>query len=229
MEAGIGWRWNEFLHIKLLFSGKGKALADFVAGAGGRKKAFVEKKFPGDKAGEVDWTADFVFEFVEVMLPAFTARQSDMRLKGTSFRNEATGLGCRDDTFLKQEQLGREPDSGAANSGALEAAKFLQADRNGRQVQRTQARDDTCALFRTGIAQKLQGEVPGFRRCPSEAVCVRAKSRRGRAEFVEHRGGQGNSDKEAHTNMIVSVSVVISEMIEGRQCRSILIIPQRTG
>src|ERR1035437_10101691 len=194
----------DFCTSKCLTPRQRKALADFVAGAGGTKKAFVEKKLAGDKVGEVGRAADSGFEIVKIMM-AFAARQSDMRLEGASLGNEAAGQGGCGDTFLKQEQFGREPDSGDENPGALEAAKFLQANRNGWRVQRAQARDNTFVLFRVGVAQKLQGDVPGFGRGPAEAARGGAKPRCGRAEFVEHCGGQGDSDEEAHGDYFGSV------------------------
>jgi len=42
-----------------LFSNERKAFADFVARAGGRKKAFVEKELARGKPGEVRLTANF--------------------------------------------------------------------------------------------------------------------------------------------------------------------------
>ena len=91
MQGGAHWR---------LPAAEGKALADFVAGAGGTKKAFVEKKLAGDKVGEVGRAADSGFEIAKIMM-AFAARQSDMRLEGASLGNEAAGQGGRGDTFLK--------------------------------------------------------------------------------------------------------------------------------
>ena len=168
-----------FGESKCLALGERKALADFIAGAGGRKKAFVEKELAGDKAGESRWTADYGFELVEAATWVFAARQRDMRLEGTSFRNEAAGLGGRGDTLLEQEQFGGGPYAGDENSGALEAVQSFKADGNGRRVQRAQARDDAGELIGACIAEKLQGDVPGFGRGPAEAISGGAKPSRG--------------------------------------------------
>ena len=134
-----------------LIPSEGKAFADFVSCACGREEAFVEEELAGDKAGEIGRTADFGFELVEIVT-AFAARQRDMRLEGTSLGDEAAGLGGRDDAFMKQEQLRRKADTGKENSGAIEAAKLLKANRNRRRVQRTQASDNAGKLFRAGVA-----------------------------------------------------------------------------
>ena len=207
--AGDG---TNFGTSKSLTPSEREALADFVAGAGGTKIAFVEKKFVGDKAGEVGRAAKFSFERAKVMM-AFAARQRDMRLKATSLWDKAAGLGGRGDTFMKQEQLGREPNAGKENSRALKAAHLLQANRYGWRMQRTQARDYAGVLFRAGIAQKLQGDVPGFRRGPTEAARGGAKPRLGRAEFVNHRDGQRDSDKEAHGDYFGSTGLGSVERI----------------
>jgi len=154
------------------------------------------------KAGKVGWTAEFGLECVKMMLPAFAARQRDVRLEGASFGEKAARLGGRGDALLKQEQFGREPNAGDEDSGALEAVQSFKADGNGRRVKGAQARDDTGELIRAGVAEELQSDVPGFGRGPAEAVPGGAKPRGGRAEFVNHRGGQGYSDKETHTRII---------------------------
>ena len=71
-------------------------------------------------------------------------------------------------------------------------------------MKRTQALDNTFVLFLAGIAQKLQSDVPGCGRLPAKAVSSRVKPHRGRTELVDHRSGQGDSDKEAHGDYLGS-------------------------
>ena len=100
-------------------------------------------------------------------MTAFASRQRDMRLEGTSFRNEAAGKGGRGYALLKMEQLWGELYASDENSGAFEATQLFKANRNRLRLQRTQARDHAGELFRAGVAKKLQGDVPGFRRGPA--------------------------------------------------------------
>jgi hypothetical protein len=156
---------------------EGKALVDFVVGAGGAQEAFVEKEFLSDKAGELWRGVDSGMEFAEFLpwLLAFAARQGDVGLVGASFGgNPATRRGSYD-IFLKLKQLGREPDSGNENPGVVEDAQTFQLHRNGRRTQLVQARDQARVLFRSGIAEKLEGDMPGFRRRPAQAVRFRLK------------------------------------------------------
>jgi hypothetical protein len=113
-----------------------KALADLVVRAGGTEEAFVEKKFLSDKPGEAWLRAYFGFEFTEgfPLAFAFTASKSDMRLVGTSLTDEPAKLRRCGDTFLEQEQFGREPDAGEDNPGTIEKAQLLKPYGNGRQM-----------------------------------------------------------------------------------------------
>ena len=179
-------------------------LADFVVGAGGAQKASVEKELLSDEPGEVGRRADSGLEFAKFLLwlLAFAACQGDVGLVGASFRDEpAKRRGCHD-ALLKLEQFGREPDSGNENSGVVEDAQSLQLHRHGRQTQFVQARDQARVLFRFRIAEKLEGDMPGFRLRPAQAVRLGLKPLADRRQFAKDRGSQRNSDKEAHTKIM---------------------------
>ena len=187
---------------------EGKALVDFVVGAGGAQKAFVKKEFLGDEPGELWRGANSGVEFAEV-LPwsvAFAARQGDVGLVGTSFGGKSAARRGGYDVFLKLKQLGRGPDSGNENPGVVEDAQTLQLHRNGRQMQFVQARDQAGVLFRSGIAEKLEGDMPGLRRRPAQAERFGLKPSGDRRQFAEDRSRQGNSDKHAHRSIMEPLS-----------------------
>jgi hypothetical protein len=182
---------------------EGKALVDDVAGAGGAQDAFVEKEFLSDKAGELWRGADSGLEFVE-FLPrflAFAARESDVGLVGASLGDEPAARRGGYDVFLKLKQLRREPDRGDENPGAKDAQPF-QLHRNGREMQFVKARDEARVLFRSGVAEKLEGDMPGFRRCPAQAVRYRLKAPADRRQFVEDSSCQGDSNKQTHRSIM---------------------------
>jgi hypothetical protein len=127
-----------------------------------------------------------------------------MGLKGARLGDKAARVGCRGDSFLKQKQFWREPDAREENSSAIETAKLFKANGNGWRMDRAQTRDYARVLFRGGIAQKLQGDVPGFGRRPAKPVCAGTKPRRGRTELVDYRCRQRYPDEKAHSGIIVS-------------------------
>jgi 23S rRNA (guanosine2251-2'-O)-methyltransferase len=181
---------------------EGKALADFIAGAGGSEKAFVEQKFLGEIAGEGWLALNFRLQLGEFSSFAFAARQRDVRLVGARLGSEAAEPGCRADALLKQEQLRREPDRDNQDSGAGEELQLLKCDGNRGQMQLAEPRGHAFVLFRAGIAEKLQSDVPRFRRCPAQPVVPGFQPRRERREFAADRNRQGNPDKEAHTKIV---------------------------
>ncbi len=117
-----------------LASIEGKALTDFVERAGGTEEAFVEKEFVSDKPCEGWLTPYCSSEYVEALplTPAFTARESDVRLVGTILGDKPTMPRRRSDMFLKVEQFRRESYVYKENAGAIEEAQSLKRGWDGR-------------------------------------------------------------------------------------------------
>ena len=159
---------------------QGKALADFIAGAGGAEKAFVEEKFLGEIACEGWLAVNFGLQFGEFSSFAFAARQSDVRLVRARLGSEAAERCCRADLLLKQEQLRRGPDRDDQDSGAGEEVQPLKSDGNRGRMQLAEPRGHAFVLFRAGIAEKLQSDVPRFRRCLAQSVVPGFQPRRER-------------------------------------------------
>src|ERR1035441_1426948 len=183
---------------------RGKALADFIAGAGGSQKAFVEEKFLGEIACE-GWLAvnfNLLFSGFLASSFAFAARQSDVRLVGARLGSEAAEPGCRADPLLKQAQLRRGPDRDDQDSGAGEELQPLKSDGNGGQMQLAEPRGHAFVLLRAGIAEKLQSNVPRFRPCPAQPVVPGFQPRRERRQLAADHNCQRNPNKQAHTKIV---------------------------
>lgn len=182
-----------------------KALTDFVARASGTEEAFIQKEFRRDKPGEAWLTAYFGLKFTEPQSLAFAlaSRERDMRLVRTRLGDEPTKPGGCGNTFLKRKQFRREPDTGKENPGAIEAAQPLKPNRNGWQMQLAQSCDRAIELFRAGIAQELQSNVPRFGNRPAQPVPVGLKPHGDRTEFVDYYNRQRYPNKQAHTTIMV--------------------------
>src|ERR1039457_6524711 len=181
-----------------------ESLANLVAGAGGREMAFVEKELPGDKPGEAWLALNPGFQFAERLAAALALApcERDVRVEGTRLGHEAAkSCRCRD-TLLDRKQLGSESDAGKEDSGAVEAAQRLQPHGNGRRTHFAQPRHQARVLFRAGIAQELQGDVPRFGRGPAQPVLIGFEPRRDRRKLADDRSCQWYPNKQAHTKIV---------------------------
>ena len=102
----------------------------------------------------------------------------------------------------KKKQLGRKADTGKEDSGAIEEAQRLKPHGNGRRTHFAQPRHQARVLFRAGIAQELQGDVPRFGRGPAQPVLIGFKARRDRRKLADDRSRQGNPNKQTHTKIV---------------------------
>ena len=156
------------------------------------------------KAGEGWRGLSFGLEFAEFLpgIPALTACESDVGLVGAGFGDKPATRRRGHDALLQLKQLGREPNSGDENPGVVEGAESFDLYWNGRRTQLVQACDKARELLRAGIAEKLEGNMPCFRRRPAKAVRGGLKPSGDRREFVDDRSRQRDSDKQAHTGIM---------------------------
>src|SRR5260370_32073296 len=123
-------------------------------------------------------------------------------MEGASLGHESAQTGRCRDGLLKREKFGSEPDTDKEARGAIEESQRLKPYRNGRRTQFTKPRGEALKFFRAGIAQKLESDVPRFRRCPAQAVFPGSKPRGDRRKLVDDCCDHGNSDKQAHMKIV---------------------------
>ena len=125
-----------------------------VASAAGRKQAFVEKEFIGDKPGEGWLSLNPGLQFADSPAAAFAfaARQRDVRMVRTRFSHEAAKAGGCRNALLEREQFGSEPDAGKEDPGALEESQCLKPHGNRRRMYFAKPRDQARVFLRAGIA-----------------------------------------------------------------------------
>ena len=182
---------------------EGKQRTDFVASACGAEEAFVQKEFFSDESGETRLKAHPGLEPSKVLPVPLAACQRDMRVKGTRFRDESAKLRSCGDTFMEQEQFGGNGDADKEYPWTIEDAQSLKPYWNGRQTHLAQSRHCTLALFLAGVTEKLESNVPGFGRRPSNPVPVGSEPDRYRRKFGDYHNRQGYSGKQAHTKVMV--------------------------
>jgi hypothetical protein len=149
-----------------------KVLTDLVASAGGAEEAFVQKEFFSDEFDETRLKAHPGFEFTEALPVPLTTGESNMRLVGASLVGEPATLRRGGDPLVQDQQFGRDLDAGKECPCSIEESQSLKLNGNGRQMHLAQSRHNALVVLSVGIAQKLQSDVPGFRRRPAKPVPV---------------------------------------------------------
>src|ERR1700747_3497197 len=96
---------------------KGEPVANFIARASGSGHAFVENECVRNESAEFRIATDLAFERTKPTC-SFTllARQSDVRMVGTSLGDEAAKAGRRGDALLQCLKFGGEVDTRKENS-----------------------------------------------------------------------------------------------------------------
>ena len=84
----------------------------------------------------------------------------------------AKGCGYRD-AFSEDDQFRSESDISKEDAGAVEETQMCEMDWDRRRAHFAEACDEAAALFRLGVAQELECDVPGIGRHPAEAVAAR--------------------------------------------------------
>ena len=143
-------------------SGEREAVADFVGCAGRGEVAFVKKKLRRHEASEAGWTEDPPFKDAERLAAAllFGASQCDVRMERADLGDETADGGGYCDSIGEGDQFGSEPDVGIEDAGAIEETQLCEMNRDRRGTHFTEACDKAAQLFRLGVAQKLESDVP---------------------------------------------------------------------
>ena len=141
-------------------------------GTGGCGEAFVKNELVGHEWGELWIAVEAGFEGAEGFgcVFVFGACKGDVGLVGPRLGDEAAWGGGSNDGLLKNQQRRSKFDVGEEDSRSIEGPGCFETDGDVGQADFAKALDEAVVLLLIGAAEKLEGDVPGFRRGPSERV-----------------------------------------------------------
>ena len=183
-------------------------MADLVGRAGGGEVALVEQELGRDEAGEGGLAVDFLLQGLErvragpALTLAFDAGEGDVGMEGTGLGDEAAKGRGRDDALSEGDEFRGDGDTGKEDAGAVEEAKLLKTDGDGQGMHFGEARDKAAVLLRGGVAEELEGDVPGLGGRPAQAIVARPEPGNDGREFGEDGGRERNADEEAHMGIV---------------------------
>ena len=134
--------------------------------------ALVEEELGGRKAGKDGLVVDSLLEGLERLAAALTfgAGEGDVGMEGTGLGDESAGSGSGHDASGERDEFGSGGYITEEDAGTVENSQLSEMDGDGGGVHLGEMRDEALVLFRTGVAQELEGDVPGGGFCPAEAV-----------------------------------------------------------
>lgn len=103
-------------------------------------------------------------------IAALAARESDMGMVGPVFGPDATERGGGHDVALERGEILRGQHSDMKDAGAFEDVGDAEMNSKWWTVNLTEAGEERFVARLVDCAEKLQGDVPGLRAGPTQAV-----------------------------------------------------------
>src|SRR4029078_732872 len=95
-------------------------------------------------------------------------------------------------------QCGGNIDSGEEDAGAIEAASAMKPDWDSGRLDRAEVMGNAPVVLDRRFTKELEGNVPGFGRCPAKIVVGRTQGASEALQHCEHVGIECNRDEESH-------------------------------
>jgi hypothetical protein len=129
---------------------------------------FVEQELVCREAGQIAFHGKTCAESNQAAGAAFGAGQGDVGMVRAGFGFEAAGCNRGHNALLECEKQGRGFNAQMKDAGALKDAEAGETNGDGRSVQFREPGGNAIVFLRRGVAEELEGDVPGFGRRPAK-------------------------------------------------------------